>query len=372
MVNLSYNNNILISNIMKNLTLKGLLLIIASSFFFIQCTTDPLEGPAGQNGLDGVAGSDGTDGVDGTASCIECHTAENKEHAQMSYVLSVHAKETLHEDRTTGEIVPTSTYANRSTCTQCHTSQGYIDYMTRGTVTGSAYPDAIQTITCVTCHGTHTSFDFDNDGFDYALRQALYPVMLTQDPSYTIDLGTSNTCVNCHQPRSLPPTIEDADENGLIAVGGRFGPHHGPQSTLLEGIQGGEIDGYDYPAPQSARHRSGSTCVNCHMGESEDGLTGLHTWHPAESTCLDCHGSVPTEVTDYATNYDALRDALVANSILEDNGDGTYSLNAGNYTVAQAQAYWNYVLLMEDRSEGIHNPEYATALLTSSLDALQN
>jgi len=57
---------------------------------------------------------------------------------------------------------------------------------------------------------------------------------------------------------------------------------------------------------------------------------------------------------------------------LTDNGDGTYSLISGKYTVAQAQAYWNYVLLMEDRSEGIHNPNYATDLLTSSIEALQN
>ena len=37
-----------------------------------------------------------------------------------------------------------------------------------------------------------------------------------------------------------------------------------------------------------------------------------------------------------------------------------------------AQAIWNYRTLLEDKSKGIHNPEYAKALLKNSLEALSD
>ena len=44
----------------------------------------------------------------------------------------------------------------------------------------------------------------------------------------------------------------------------------------------------------------------------------------------------------------------------------------GIWTVEQAQAAWNYMTLLEDASNGIHNPPYAKALLNNSIEALQN
>jgi len=58
------------------------------------------------------------------------------------------------------------------------------------------------TASCVTCHGRHSTFDFENDGFDYALLN-IDAVTLVIDESTVIDFGdVSNNYITCHQPRN--------------------------------------------------------------------------------------------------------------------------------------------------------------------------
>lgn len=345
-------------------------MLLASCILFIKCTSEPIAGADGLAGADGINGSDGTNGVDGTASCIACHNNTKNELTESSYMLSIHAKETLHES--SGAMITTSTYTNRTGCVECHTSQGYIDLMNGATLaTGTGYPSGLaysgnQAITCTTCHSTHSTFDFVNDGQDFALRQGTAPISLASDNTYLMDMGTSNTCVNCHQPRSLPPSVAP------VSINNRFGPHHGPQSTILEGIQGAMYAGsVAYPAPKSAVHRKGASCTSCHMGESDtDSHNGLHSWHPSEKACLSCHTSgAPTEVAGFATDLATLKGLLETKGFL-DPTTGSLNTKTG-LTLKEGQAAWNYVLLVEDRSNGIHNPAYAKALLKNSIEALK-
>jgi hypothetical protein len=352
---------------------QTMLVVLGLLFFSLQgCSHDdyiPVPGPAGENGING------TNGIDGTTECATCHSKAHTGPVSTSYALSVHAVETLHETtNVSGAIInlKTSEYANRTGCVQCHTSQGYIDKLNgdvlktgTGTAAGfPAYPGGKQAISCTTCHNKHSSFDFKNDGNDFALRQGFTPVTLDVDSSYKMDMGTSNTCVNCHQSRSLPPT------SGDVKLSSRFGPHHGPQSTLLEGIQGALIVGSTpYPAPKSAKHRTGSSCVSCHMGKTTDGKDGAHTWHPTPNACTSCHtGGAPASVTGFAADMATLKGLLVAK--------GAYDATANAFTsntvpIKVAQAAWNYALLLEDRSNGVHNPTYAKALLKNSIEALK-
>lgn len=352
---------------------QTMLVVLGLLFFALQgCSHDdyiPVPGPAGENGING------TNGIDGTTECATCHSKAHTGPINASYALSVHAIETLHETtNASGATITlkTSEYTNRTGCVQCHTSQGYIDKLNgdvlktgTGTALGfPAYPGGKQAISCTTCHNKHSSFDFKNDGNDFALRQGFTPVVLDQDKTYSVDMGTSNTCVNCHQPRSLPPTTVD------VKLSNRFGPHYGPQSTLLEGIQGALIVGTTpYPAPKSAKHRSGASCVTCHMGKTTDGKNGAHTWSPTPNACITCHtGGAPTSVAGFEADMATLKDLLVAK--------GAYSLATDSFTsntvpLKVAQAGWNYAMLKQDKSKGIHNPLYAKALLKNSIEALK-
>ncbi len=357
-------------------TVKQTMLVVLGLLFFA------LQGCSHEDyipvpGVAGADGTNGTNGINGVTECVQCHSNSHTDLAKKSYALSVHGVQTMHATTNAAGTInfnlTTSDYTNRTGCVECHTSQGFID-KSNGAVLGTglgvtenapAYPAGKQAITCTTCHDKHSSFDFKNDGYDYALRQGIKPFTLDQDASYSLDMGTSNTCAKCHQPRSLPPTAG-------LKLSSRFGPHHGPQSTLLEGIQGALIVGTTpYPAPKSAAHRKGASCTTCHMGTPTDAeaKNGAHSWNPTPNACIKCHtGGAPTSVAGFAADMATLQGLLVAK--------GAYSLTTNAFTSATvdvkvAQAAWNYALLTEDRSNGVHNPGYAKALLKNSIEALK-
>lgn len=388
---------------MKNLKLLGYLTILVSGLVFIQCTSDPIEGPRGldgTNGIDGINGADGTngvDGVDGTASCIACHNTSHRAAIKGSYDLSGHAA---------GGAVG---YAgSRGSCSRCHSEEGYVNWVTGMPAVNISDPSPVG---CTTCHEKHSTFDFENDGHDYALR-TMSPVTLITDNSYTIDFeGSSNMCVDCHQPRRTGPIN---DGNGFFMVtSSHWGPHHGPQSTFLEGIQGAHIVGSEsYDAPMSAKHRTNRSCTECHMSADDGGGNGAHTFIVTDNGCTGCHSSgIPTEVTGFVADMATLKTLLenvegweyvyeedadgdlvedangdpimvldvngdpvtrVAHAIVHDDHPNNGSQGEGaTFTIKEAQAAWNYLLLLEDSSRGIHNPNYAKTLLKNSIEALQ-
>lgn len=133
------------------------------------------------------------------------------------------------------------------------------------------------------------------------------------------------------------------------------------------------------------------------MAPSSDPELGGHSWNPVEAVCLNCHpGSEPPEIDGFDTDMALLKSLLeqavgeqyvldadgnpvgtgvpIVGLILDDYPDPgeTDRSQPGIWTVEQAQAAWNYMTLLEDQSKGIHNPDYAKALLQNSIEALQD
>jgi len=344
---------------MKNLKLINLLLIVATSLLLVNCTTEPIypEGAAGADGIDGVDGTNGIDGATGTTECAACHNISTSEGVHTSYLFSAHAA---------GGAVG---YAgNRGGCADCHSNEGYIDYVTLGASNPEGYNGMATPISCNTCHDTHSTFDFENEGFDYALRSFGPVDLIINDalpaPVTLNFMGTSNNCATCHQPRHEAP-IDDG--SGVYTVYNRYGPHHGPQATFLEGIQGGEVAGaLEYPSAGSALHRTGASCTSCHMGATSGETDGNHTWIPTPTSCTECHSTIPSGVAGLEEDMKALEGLLVTNGLIDADG----KIVLGDYPIAQAQALWNYVLINEDASMGVHNPNYSKALVKNSIEAL--
>lgn len=377
---------------MKNFKLLSFLLIAASSLMFMQCTSDytPIPGINGTNGTNGTDGTNGTNGADGVGvqECIDCHSSEHRDAIKEQYYTYSH-----HYGPDGNGFDGSWARGTTQSCARCHNNQGFIDLFSGLYFDDDGYPTAnldpdynpYQTsspINCTGCHNSdkgHRSFDFANDGNDYALR-TLDPVSLIIDRSTTIDskndadkMGYSNTCINCHQPRTPAPT---PNAYGNYAVtSSHWGPHHGPQGTFLYGIGGAILPGA-MPAIGAATHAKNAACVVCHMGEPSDVNNGGHTWNPTDNACISCHGTRPTEVEGLAALRATLLtelqtkglDSTGTKYIFDANGD----LQTGTYPVKVAQAAFNYIMLEEDRSEGIHNPEYAKDLAQNSINALQN
>ena len=378
---------------MKTRKFFGFLMILASGLLFLNCTSDPIPGPPGadgQDGIDGVDGQDGQDGVAGTASCVSCHNNTLRGEIAEGFAVSLHAIGETWEER--------GFYFGGTSCSKCHSGLGYEQFIETGEIIGS--PDLEVPLSCNSCHSNHDTFDFENDGPDYALRNT-DPTSLDLAPSINLDFGgSSNNCITCHQPRNSYE-IPTLNADGIYVVtSSRFGPHHGPQSTMLQGILGAELPGdVAYDPAGTAGHRSGSSCVQCHMTPSEDPEIGGHSWNVNLETCLQCHPPLDEAegyTTDLATLLALLQqvegvayevDPETGDPVFDENGDyiptetvvvgiirpgSESSTNAGIFSDVAAMAAWNYKTVYEDQSKGVHNPKYTKALLKNSIQALQN
>ncbi len=339
------------------------LLILIPIIAFMGC-----EGEVGPAGLDGLAGADGADGADGTdgadgedgangngvTACLECHTDESFLQIEFEYAQSGHDL---------GEFVG---YAGgRDNCAQCHSKQGFLQFATMGEVAADINDPAA--IDCATCHIVHPA--------SFAIRWTA-GVPLISDDTYTLDFGDdSNLCANCHQTRRAEPNIA-APADTFAITSTHYGPHHGPQANLLEGVGFAEIAGsVAYPAA-SLHLVVGATCVTCHMGTYEDNEGG-HTWAPALSVCNNCHAGEDVNFdhggfqTDIQAKLNTLRDRLVELGVVEFViEDDEYEPVVATHSMLEAQAFYNWIGIVEDRSLGVHNPRYIDALLDNTIEAL--
>jgi hypothetical protein len=320
-----------------------------------------IQGEKGDKGDPGQDGQDGKDGLDGSTKCESCHDVSTAVRArQIQWENSTHAMGGNYE-------------RNGTSCAQCHTHEGFREYMETGTV--AAPPSNPSPVQCRTCHNIHETYS----PADYGLSYAGAVTMWNGD---TYDKGSSNLCANCHQPRSISPWPEVGGPD-VEVTSIRYGPHHGPQSALLSGQSGYEVPGtVPYTnTPHYAMIADG--CITCHMAEAFGSQSGGHTmsmsyeYHGAEESntagCTTCHGDIDDfNVDGHIDNFDALaaqlRQLLVDQGLLDDDD---YAI-PGTMTADQAGALMNYrYLVVEDRSHGVHNPKYAIALLQNSIEAIQ-
>jgi hypothetical protein len=153
---------------------------------------------------------------------------------------------------------------------------------------------------------------------------------------------------------------------------------------MLAGTGGYEFAGFEYEnSPHTVAVING--CPSCHMATPVGAKAGGHSMNltyddNGEEADLvtgcnaeDCHygaiedfsvGGVQAEVE---LLMEDLHSILVARGIL-DAMDGLPV--EGKYSEAEAGALYNFLFVEGDRSDGIHNTDYAVALLESSLAKL--
>ena len=336
--------------------MKKNLLLITGMFFVVllMMSCEGPMGPAGTDGTDGINGTDGTNGVDGNMVCMQCHTLDNKSAVESEYHFTRHFNHTA-----------VGYAGGRKDCTACHSHEGFVETQYTGMDTTANDISIPTAIGCLTCHDSHRTFDFESDGKDYALR-TVDPVTFNIYPEHTIEFGSSsNLCVECHQPRRPAPVADDSGNFNVTSS--HYGPHHAPNGTVLFGIGGYEFDGLDsYPAAGSSAHFTAS-CTGCHMG-SAVGDAGGHTLIPTEASCITCHSNgVPDMKSEIEGLLENLKGRLQTAGILDAEGH----VVTGEFPINVAGSFYNYALIEEDLSHGVHNPKYTRALLKNSIAKLQ-
>jgi hypothetical protein len=307
------------------------------------------EGPPGPAGPAGPAGVAGADAQMGDLSCTECHADTT--------LLTGKAtawSESLHG---TGEAYARGTSAS---CAGCHSGGAFSAMIAAGQNPGEVEagdPNPTRQ-DCRACHQIHTSYT----GEDWAL-ETTDPVALYAIEGVTYDGGMGNLCANCHQPRRGAPEAVDGMITGITS---HWGPHHGPQSSMLLGTAGAGVEG----SPSAHYSMVENTCVACHLGENDN-----HTFEPNVAACQACHADAENfdingTQTEIQAQLDELGEALVAAGVLSDTTqDGHPTVEEAPEGLAIALYNWLYIA-HEDKSLGVHNPAYTRALLEAAFEAL--
>lgn len=306
-----------------------------------------------------------TEEVNSPAGCFQCHSDVNTAlvAAELQWENSRHAS---------GRAVDRSS----SSCSGCHTSEGFVS---RITGRGSISVDNPTVIHCFTCHAPHTRGDL-------SLR-VTEPQKLANGESF--DLGSGNLCTACHQSRRNVNTYVKLD---TVELSQHWGPHHGPQGDMLIATNGYEYSFFDYERSLAHRGSTENGCLDCHMKTTRNNILGGHSFN-MEFTMLEEEGEV-TEDNTNGCNVRDCHDGDVEDFDHEDTQTDVHAMldelgqllfNAGlideegepledrmvlsrSEPGDSAGAVWNYLLVEEGRSFGIHNPKYIKGLLQSSID----
>ncbi len=299
-----------------------------------------------------------------SGDCNQCHDAPTHHIKGTEWYNSLHATTTRDP-------------AGNASCVICHTGNGFLS---RGEATTNTIYSAIG---CQTCHEPHGQTVPTNN---VHLIRTLASVTFMDGTTVT-NAGMGTLCMNCHHARQNAAVYAATSKGSAY-----FGPHHGPQGDMIEGVNGFT---YGQTLPSSA-HRTavGDTCVTCHMqtvavGDPSFLQAGGHTfkvgWSNATNSvdlvaaCQNCHGPQVTSfdfpLQDYngdgviegvQTEVQHLMDKL--STLLPPGGQVQSSLSIDStWTRPQLEAAYNWLFVQNDGSHGIHNTAYAVGLLKASI-----
>lgn len=195
--------------------------------------------------------------------------------------------------------------------------------------------------------------------------------------------GKGTLCMACHNGRGKKPDQKSA-------------PHGSVQTDVLLSKSGAEVSGVSYG--KSPHATKTDTCLACHMAADKNGVKD-HSFKMSEdniaNSCGKCHKFKtfnPPADKDYDGNgkKEGIQDEVagllkvVKSAVDEKLNGGKFSINHGEIQFEDKQAkvlttppspelynaVWNYCLVTNDGSKGIHNPVYSVQLLQQSYKAL--
>ncbi|MBK7105640.1 MAG: ammonia-forming cytochrome c nitrite reductase subunit c552 [Ignavibacteriae bacterium] len=342
-----------------------------------------------------------------SATCAYCHDA-GTHHAIPALFTEAGLDATEYDGRgfhgghTVGAFVSST---NRDGCSPCHSGAGYVQWIKEGRPVDAlglpaktaVRPDPTN-FTCVTCHDPHSAEN------PYQLRAT--ETVLGDGTVLSFEkFGTGAQCMDCHRSRRQASTYAEDIKNGSA----HFGAHHGPQADMLLGKNAPNY-GVDFPSSPHAI-AGGNACVDCHMaGESafdaEGNLLkfGGHTFNMNNEegednveACEPCHGNVGETFKEkkYYINGSADLDGdgtaeglqEEVHGLLEElatylpkNADGVVLIQStADFTTAAddsltpriMRAGYVYFFVEEDRSLGVHNPQFTIAMLKTAISDMK-
>jgi PKD repeat protein len=317
--------------------------------------------------------------------CAQCHNEPPIHNEVVEWEKSVHAEAVF--EVTTGFNANTN---NLDDCVRCHDGQGYVNF-TKGLTTDArtwTEEENASRITCATCHDPHGSSNAGQlrsrtEGSDTLANGYQYTELHA--------LGTGATCLDCHKARKNSVTYVNTN------VDRRWGPHLSTQGDVFLGSNAAEFDRPYFTSPHKFAVQDG--CNGCHMTEAisdtaDENWTEVsgHTWklyneetgYYHTEKCIDCHGP-KTSWNDFTAKSDYDDDGTAESIPDEINGllqllrinlppNGIDSISwemiRDSNDINIKKAYFNYQLINNDGSKGMHNAAFAVDVLIKSIQAI--
>ncbi len=368
-------------------TVKNFLTVLTAIALFGLVACEGPAGPAGKDGAAGAAGAKGTDagfvyfeGFKADLKCASCHNPDTdttyfKAAATFQWAASKHAN-------------GGTAFESGSSCAECHTTEGFVQKMNGQVVTQKTNSSPVG---CFACHAPHANGNFQ-------LRKSTAVTLfsnLTGVADFTFDYGKGNLCAQCHRPRTQANKLDPSKStvtaltDSIKITSGRWYSHYGVQSQMLMGKGGYEWANQTNPVGSSfhttATAIKADGCTICHMTTAQGDYSGGHSMKlesEEEGQNLTgckvsgCHGTTLTSLdykgamTKTHKNLDTLKVLLAQAGWLD-----TLAMQAKLVTIKpsnRAGALWNFFLVEHDLSAGVHNTEYANALLRNSIAKMRN
>ncbi|MEK7777178.1 MAG: hypothetical protein AAB303_00950, partial [Chloroflexota bacterium] len=301
-------------------------------------------------------------------------------------------------------------------CVECHTGQGFVEvkvrgnqpvfpYMAReGLKANLAEAGEQPPVACATCHDPHAFTEPFEGRYGAASHQLRLEGGVTMPNGLTVDAKDSALCVSCHaNKRDL------AYKADYLAGKKTRGAHDNTQADVFYGVTSAVFDfgGSKYASsPHAVLVKE--ACIQCHMaarpeapaGAKVDGIevvtysgknvlnnAGQHTWNVVGTyqgkrvenvgACTTCHAGLTTfnrpafgdydgdgKVEGIQEEVDGLL-KLVAARLPKDAAGAILSstIKPDNTNELQRQALWNYRVVANDGSKGVHNAAFSVQVL---------
>jgi hypothetical protein len=319
-----------------------------------------------------------------SGNCGQCHDEPWRHNRYAQWENSLHSEALWSSSFAQGS---SSQNNNLQNCIRCHDGRGFVNFTKGQTTNTTGWTSAKHTmIGCATCHDPH------GNGNEYALRNT--PVgsdTLGNGYSYTGMGGKGNLCMNCHKARRDNVTYTQTNVTSAF-----WGPHHSVQSDIFLGQNAAQ-----FTSPyQSGSHKFAvaDACVTCHMvatvdtgnvnrdkvGQHSFKLYNPETGYEHTAACTPCHGTINSwndfmALTDYDGDgaVESIPNELegllqVIRILLPPTGIDSISwqqIGALNDLTIK-KAYWNYQLIANDGSKGMHNSKFTFDVLLKTKVAL--
>ncbi len=306
--------------------------------------------------------------------CAQCHDAPTHHMIYSNWSTSRH-----------GEY-PNASHASSKSCFPCHSGTAFMMWVDTMSVTGkppvtwSTATDGGNPLTCSECHDAH------GNGNPNQLRTVTMLVSLGNgfQPAPGVG-GKAQLCMNCHRSRYNVAT-RVTNTPPLYGFTDHYGPHGSPQTDMIFGQNGYQYGDTTLTGLVTHAGAVPDLCVTCHMG------AGDHSWSMVDTAgndittpCQTCHGPI-TDFDDIKAPYDydgngkiegvqtevagllaRLKEKLPIDPL---TGEPTTALKDSNLIKGHpeyVEGLWDYYLVVNDGSMGVHNAKYAVSLLQKAL-----